>query len=311
MTRPCPRQRGAALLIAMIIVTLVATLASAMVWHQQRAVDVETAERARAQAAWLLEGALDWAKVLMRSGADKAFPPSAGWVSKLEESRLSQFLAADRDNSADANLDVFLSGEIGDAQGRYNLRRLVGDDGKVVPAELAGLRRLCEAAGAGAELADGLAAGLADAWYGRSESAALPPVRIEQLAWLGLDAARLAQVAPYVALLPVRTPLNANTAEAPALLAAIDALDLGNAQRLVQSLKRSPAASSDELRAQLPASVTIDDGRVGVRSSYFEVLGRLRYEDRLLQERWLLARSNNGLTLLRRERLSFVGDATR
>jgi general secretion pathway protein K len=306
-----PTQRGAALLIAMIILTLVATLASAMVWHQQRAVDVETAERARAQAGLLLDGALDWAKVLMRGGADKAFPPSAGWVSKLEESRLSQFLAADRDNSADANLDVFLSGEISDAQGRYNLRRLVGDDGKPVPAELAGLRRLCDAAGAGADLADRLAAGLADAWYGRSETAALPPARLEQLAWLGLEPARLAQIAPYVSLLPVRTPLNANTAEAPALLAAIDGLDLGNAQRVAQSLKRSPAASGDELRALLPATVSIDDGRVGVRSSYFEVLGRLRYEDRLLQERWLLARGANGLTLLRRERQSLTGQPPR
>jgi general secretion pathway protein K len=46
--RPLPRtQRGAALLTAMIIVTLVATLAAAMVWQQWRAVQVEVAERAR------------------------------------------------------------------------------------------------------------------------------------------------------------------------------------------------------------------------------------------------------------------------
>ena len=44
---PSP-QRGAALLTAMIIVTLVSTLAAGMVWQQWRAVQVEVAERARA-----------------------------------------------------------------------------------------------------------------------------------------------------------------------------------------------------------------------------------------------------------------------
>ena len=32
-----------------------------MVWQQWRAVQVEAAERARTQAAWILTGALDWA----------------------------------------------------------------------------------------------------------------------------------------------------------------------------------------------------------------------------------------------------------
>ena len=45
----------------MIILTLVATLAAGMVWQQSRAVQVEAAERARVQAAWILTGALDWA----------------------------------------------------------------------------------------------------------------------------------------------------------------------------------------------------------------------------------------------------------
>ena len=54
-----PRQTGAALLAAMLTVTLVATLAAAAMWQQWRAVEVETAERGRVQAAWILVGALD------------------------------------------------------------------------------------------------------------------------------------------------------------------------------------------------------------------------------------------------------------
>ncbi|HVR51394.1 MAG TPA: type II secretion system minor pseudopilin GspK, partial [Pseudorhodoferax sp.] len=40
-------QRGAALLLAMLTVTLVATFAAAALWQQWRAVEVEQAERAR------------------------------------------------------------------------------------------------------------------------------------------------------------------------------------------------------------------------------------------------------------------------
>ena len=41
------RARGAALLAAMLTVTLVATFAAAAMWQQWRAVEVETAERGR------------------------------------------------------------------------------------------------------------------------------------------------------------------------------------------------------------------------------------------------------------------------
>ena len=53
------QQRGAALLAAMLTVTLVATLAASAMWQQWRAVEVETAERGRVQSAWILVGALD------------------------------------------------------------------------------------------------------------------------------------------------------------------------------------------------------------------------------------------------------------
>ena len=42
--------RGAALLAAMLTVTLVATLAATALWQQWRSVEVEAAERARVQS---------------------------------------------------------------------------------------------------------------------------------------------------------------------------------------------------------------------------------------------------------------------
>ena len=154
------RQRGTALLVALIIVAMAATVAATMVQHQQRAIEVEAAERARAQAAWILNGALDWARLILRedgrnAGADHLGEP---WAVPLSEARLSTFLAADRSNTGASELDAFLSGAITDAQSRYNLRRTVADDGKAVEAEVVALRRLCQAAGVAAEVADRIAA---------------------------------------------------------------------------------------------------------------------------------------------------------
>ena len=68
LRRPVHRHstRGAALLLAMLTVTLVATFAAAAMWQQWRAVEVETAERGRVQSAWILVGALDWSRLILR-----------------------------------------------------------------------------------------------------------------------------------------------------------------------------------------------------------------------------------------------------
>ena len=93
MTRQRQRQRGAALLLAMLTVTLVATLSAAALWQQWRSVEVESAERARVQSGWILNGALDWARLILREdartgGADHLAEP---WAVGLQEARLSTF----------------------------------------------------------------------------------------------------------------------------------------------------------------------------------------------------------------------------
>jgi general secretion pathway protein K len=292
------RQRGAALLLAMVILTLVATLAAGMVWQQSRAVQVESAERAHVQAEWILTGALDWARLILREdsragGADHLGEP---WATPLAEARLSTFLAADRDNNVDDGPEAFLSGSIVDAQSRYNLRNLVDSEGKIAPAEIKGLERLCDAAGLPTDTAGRVAAGLRAAWAPadgeHAATAAIAPHRVSQLGWLDIDAATVARLAPYVSILPVRTPVNANTAGREVLLAAIDGLDLATAERLVQVRQRNPFKSLDEIRHELPQGMTVEDARIGFRSNYFDVYGRLRLEERMLEEHSLVERRN-------------------
>jgi len=284
------RQRGAALLVAMVVLSVVATLAAGMVWQQWKAVQVETAERGRAQSAWILTGALDWARLILREDArsGRATSLNEPWATPLAEARLSTFLAADRDNTADSGPEAFLAGSITDAQSRYNLRNLVAD-GKVVPAQRAVLQRLCVSAGLDAATASLVADGLQAAMAGEA-TAPLLPQQFSDLAWLGLDAASIERLATVAVLLPVATPVNLNTASREVLAGVVPGLDLGGADRLVQARVRQPFRTLAEASQVLGAAVPLEGGAVDVKSAYFEVRGRLRLADRVLQEQTLVER---------------------
>ena len=313
-----PRQRGAALLLAMMVMALVAVLASSRVAQQARAVRVEEAERARSQGAWILQGALDWARLLLREdarngGADHLGEP---WAVPLAEARLSSFLAADSAQGADGEIEAFLSGYIVDAQSRYNLRSLLDNAGRPLPRELRTLERLCEAAGLPSEVAPQLA----QAWRaalaaergedGESEAwaaAPLRPTRVAQLTWLGLEPAVVARLEPLVEVLPVRTPVNVNTASPEVLAAVLATADPGAAERLVQSRERSPFTTLAQVQAQLGPGVALGDRRLSVQSTFFVVHGQVRLGERVLEERSLVERRGERgaeVVVLRRERRS-------
>ena len=148
-------QRGAALLAAMLTVTLVATFAAAALWQQWRATEVEAAERARLQSGLILVGALDWSRLILREdarasgstgGADHLAEP---WAVPLAEAKLSSFLAADKNISSDSLEglpEAFLSGRIIDAQSKLNVRNLV-DGGKPVASAVAAFNKLFQLLG--------------------------------------------------------------------------------------------------------------------------------------------------------------------
>ena len=304
-------EHGAALLTAMLVVVLVSTLASAMVWQQWRAVQVEAAERARTQAGWILTGALDWARLILREDARSggATTLSEPWATPLAEARLSTFLAADKNNNAEGGPEAFLSGSISDAQSRYNLRNLIDDAGAIAPVELASLKRLFESIGVSPESATRIASALRDALTPigapqRLESLPLTPRSVSQLSWLGIDGESLRRMQPYVVILPVRTTVNVNTASREVIAAAIDGLDIGGAERLVQTRQRTPFKSLDDAQKLLPATITADPIRVGVLSSFFEVRGRIRLEDRVLEELSLVERRGLEVIALQRQRYS-------
>ncbi len=310
---PCAlrRQRGAALLLAMIIVTLIATLAVSMVWQQWRAIQVESAERARAQSAWILSGALDWAGLILKEDARPARKVDhlgEPWAVPLAEARLSTFIAADKDN-ADDGPEAFLSGSIIDAQARMNLRNLIEPDGKVSVQHLAALHRLCEVLDVASGVADQIATGMQEALAPRnsptaSRNAPFMPRYVSQLSWLGADPQSLQRLAPHIVILPQATTVNINTASREVIAAVIPGINIGDAERLVQYRERTPFENADDIRTLLPRVDPQLLGGVNVMSRYFEVRGRLRLADRVLEQRSLVERDTQLFRVLSSERVS-------
>lgn len=288
--RPLARYHGAALLSAMLTVTLVATLAATAQWRQWRLVEIETAERTRQQTAWLLAGAQDWARLILREdarsgGADHLAEP---WAIPLQESRLSSFLASGQQDTDD---EVFLSGQIIDLQGRLNVFNLV-DGNKVSEAALRDFSRLFVLLGLPPQELQRLAENLlAASGPDNNPAAPLMPQRADQLTRLGLSAQSLDRLAPYITLLPERTPVNLNTAPPEVIYACIGGLEMAQAQRLVTERSLAHFRTLADARRTLPeANQPLDANRHSVTTRFFEIRGRLRYGLAMIEDRALVQR---------------------
>ena len=317
-------QHGAALLLAMLVVTLVATLASAALWQQWRSAAVETAERQRIQASWILTGALDWARLILREDArgnrnsGSADHLGEPWATPLEEAQLSSFLAADQDNNADDLMPAYLSGEMVDAQSRLNVMNLIKTSGEgsqikveVSAPDLAAFTKLYQLLDLPvAELNTAVESLLETSQLAQDDpkpsSTPLLPARYAQLGWLGFSENSLKALLPHVGVLPERTPLNLNTASAETLAASIAQIDLAMAQQLVSERANNPFKDLPDVVSRIPGAGNewLNARQHDVRSRFFEVHVRMRLDDHTTEERSLVVRSGLNVGVRWRERVA-------
>jgi general secretion pathway protein K len=329
------RQAGAAILLALLIMTLVATLAAGMVWLQWRGIEVEAAERTRAQAEWLLNSSLDWGNLILKSSVrngqteDDLGQP---WATPLAETKLSSFLSADGNHSSEGGPEAYLSGQISDAEGKYNLYNLVvpttAETGKF--SEINRLKIICTAIGISPEVATTLGAGLSESFNaqqnagtgGQPGNSVLMPVQLDDLAWYGIDPKVLKQLEPFVQLLPpgagqqglVLTTINANTAPAEVLMAALPGISRAQAQQLILARQTHPFTKPTDIWLALSRNAAtpwepqegLPRNQVDVKSYHFEIYGQLRLEQHVVRERSVVWRKDpfSPIQVLRRERLA-------
>jgi general secretion pathway protein K len=288
------RQRGVAVVTALLLTTLAVTIVASLFWQQQVQVRSVENQRLHLQTRWILRGALDWARLILRQdGLDNPAVTRADgvWATPLAETRLDQYVERERVEGED--YDATLQGQVYDAQSRYNLTNLAkvssagADEVKAFGQLLANLQLDAGLAQAAAQYA--IRAEQA-AQQGGTGSAPVAFQRVEDLLAVGFSQAAIERLRDHVVVLPVATGVNVNTASAEVLAAAVETMSLSEAQSLVAARKRMPFSNVTDFNTRVQGRKPL--AQIVVRSDYFLVLSQVRL-DRAALESWALIRRDS------------------
>jgi general secretion pathway protein K len=276
--KPLRLQRGASILVAMLVMALAAAAAASMLQQQDLALRQLTTARDYEQAVWVLKGGAQWARSILAQDARSSAIDHGGelWATGLPSTQIEQGTVA---------------GDIRDQQGLFNVNNLALER-NTSARDLAAFRRLLQTIGLDANLAQAVADwidadedaqprdGAEDPYYLRlavpHRTANQPVAEIGELLRVrGMDEAALAQLRRFATALPRRTPVNVNLAPAEVLVAIVNGLTLAEAQVLASDRAAAPFRSLEDFSRRLPRrSFEWNEGELAVASQYFLVQGR-------------------------------------
>jgi general secretion pathway protein K len=275
-------QQGLALITAVLVVAIVATVATTLALGEQVWFRQAQNMNSRAQAESLRHGALNYAAILLTRDAKQNQTDHLGelWAKPLPPLPVE---------------DGMLAFAVEDAQARFNLNNLVRN-GAPSPPDIAMFQRLL--ASPQLKLDPGLSEALRD-WL--DPDSTVSPGGAEDIEYLSLpqpyrtanqplqsvDELRLvkgftAQVVeklrPYVMALPVPTTVNVNTAPAQVLAALFTNLPASALQTLLDSRVSQPFTDVAQFLARLPAGTPPPPASLyGINTGYFLVTIDIRY----------------------------------
>jgi len=305
------RERGVAVITALLLTTLAISIVASLFWQQQVQVRSMENQRLHLQTKWILRGALDWATlVLFQDGIDHREYTSLDqvWATPLAETRLDQYV--ERQRVEGETFDASLSGNIVDACSRYNLRNLGMGKGQPdeVQVEVFGrlLRNLQLDSGLALRVANFVAAGLPTSAMPETEptkqTQATPvigaPVKILQVEDLltvqGVTPAIVERLRPFVTVLPDKTPVNVNTASAEVLAALVPNMSVSEANTLIVRRKQAAWRGKTYFASQVgtDSGRPLTDETYDVRSDWFLVDTRIRLDRAALDAQALIHRSS-------------------
>jgi len=262
------RQRGVALLIAMVILALAASITSAILWDRGLSVHRSALIAAQGQAWQYDLGAEAWVEQILRRSADKNDTLGSPWAQHLPPLPV---------------LGGAIRGGVEDLQGRFNLNNLVGQDGKTDGTAFAALKRLLSLLQIDPNIASAIVdwedpddnvtnpGGAESGYYAGLDPAYAPAdapfVSVSSLRLVkGVTPQVYARLAPYVSALPVATSLNINTAPAPVLAAVVPQLTLAKAKVLVEQRGNNGFSSIADFKDAVHRKI---DFPLSLKSSYF------------------------------------------
>ena len=297
----CPeRQRGIALIMALLIVALATIVAVALIARSDAEFRRSELLLHGDQAMEYVLGAEQWVMQILRrdraeSGVDTFGEPWAVQLPPLP---------------VDGGVVI---GRLEDLNGKFNLANLRAEDGSVSQPHVKQFERLLAALGVADQLAVGAVVdwvdadsevtapgGAEDAMYLGMEpahrAANRPPVVLSELVLLpDFDQALLPVLAPHVVALPARTTVNVNMATAPVLMSLAESVAASHADALVEAYRDEGYDSIQQFTEALGADV--EPGiEVGLQSDWFRLTVTVTIGTTSLTMYSLLERSAQGPT---------------
>ncbi|HJW81709.1 MAG TPA: type II secretion system minor pseudopilin GspK [Acidiferrobacterales bacterium] len=273
------QQQGLALITAVLVVAIVATVATTLALGEQVWFRQAQNMNSRAQAESLRRGALNYAAILLTRDATQNKTDHLGelWAKPLPPLPVE---------------DGMIAFAVQDAQGRFNLNNLVRN-GAPSPPDIAMFQRLLTAQG----LDPGLSEALRD-WL--DPDGAVSPGGAEDIEYLslpqpyraanqplqsvdelrlvkGFTAKNVEKLRPYVTALPVPTTVNVNTAPDQVLAALFTNLPASALQPVLDSRVNQPFADTAQFLSRLPAGTACPTNLCDVKTGYFLVTIDIRY----------------------------------
>lgn len=309
------RQRGVAVITALLLTTLAVTIVASLFWQQQVQVRSMENQRLQLQTRWIVRGALDLSRlVLYQDHLDSPTVTQLNgvWATPLEETRLDDYI--ERERAEAENFNATLSGKMIDAQSRYNLANLALNH-QPVQIQVKVFERLLTNLRLDPSLAQAVAMQVANAQTAPppQQQPPQPPqqpaqtsgpqpidlLRVEDLlAVSGFTPQMVEKLRDFVIILPERgTELNVNTVPAELLSALYQQLSLSDAAAMVNTRKRVyylNKATFDTLPQV--SSLPKPDVPYDVKSRYFLAYSRVRLDRAALDAQSLLVRAGNGIT---------------
>jgi general secretion pathway protein K len=296
------RQRGVAVVTALLLTTLAVSIVASLFWQQQVQVRSMENTRLQLQTKWIVRGALDFARLVLRqNGFDQSGYTTLNdpWNTPVEETRLDEYV--ERERIQGESYDATLSGRIIDATSRYNLRNLTASQAEK-PEEVAVFRQLLVNLQLDPALAQRTARMLALTQppppVPLGEEPQKPQRQPTQYNLNTLDDLRTVEgftpavidkLRDYVIVLPEPTPVNVNTAE-PAVLAAVNLATLAEGNTLAAQRKTAYWRT----KAEFPRSQLAKDETFDVKSEYFLVRTRVKLDRATLETESLISRKLDG-----------------
>jgi len=285
------RERGTAVIMAMLVVAAATTLVAGALWQQSALARETENERSLAQARWLLRGAIDWAGIVLQEDARTSSVDHRGepWAVPLADTRL---------NESDGRPPAYIAGVIEDEQGKFNLRNLNGSGG-VDPTELEVLRRLLPLVRIDQRFAELIAERTVSALSRQRDQADLGRAFADELLQVGLERDAFERLRAFVTVLPEPTQLNVNTAPAELLAARIAGLSLLDAKRIVAARDRAYFKDiGDAVQRLRQVSPQASESNLSVATRYFTVSGTVTFGPAHVSAKALVQRDPGRLQVL-------------